>query len=129
MKRFVLLLYVFVLGLFTVNAETVLPTYFNWRQIVCEIVPKRGSKGNTRSVFYTPQLYQSAQYISVQSECANYDNVYIIIVDSQGVVVKEDIMQVVAGGDNLYNIGDLAEGIYKITLEYPQFSLQGLIEK
>ena len=74
---------------------------------------------------YVPELYQSEQYISVQSEYADYANVYIAITNQGGETVKEDVIQVVAGGENLYYIGDLESGMYEITVELGDMLLCG----
>lgn len=74
---------------------------------------------------YVPELYQSAQYISVQSEYTDYANVYITITDQEGETVKEDVMQVTAGGENLYYIGDLESGMYEMTVEFGNLLLYG----
>lgn len=81
-----------------------------------------------RSSVNIPLIYKSEQYLSVQSGYANYDNVYIVISDSQGIIVKEDIMQIIAGGDNMYYIGDLDEGIYELMIESDSFFMLGLFE-
>ena len=74
---------------------------------------------------YVPELYQSEQYISVQSEYADYVNVGITITNQEGETVKVDAMQVTAGGENLYYIGDLESGTYGITVELSDFILLG----
>ena len=124
MKRFVLMLFVSVFGLTAVNAATFLPDCFNWKQIICNISDKH-YRPRGRSAVYVPELYQSAQYISVQSEYADYANVYITITDQEGETVKEDIMQVTVGGENLYYIGDLESGMYEMTVEFGNLLLYG----
>lgn len=94
--------------------------------MLCKIVDKDyRSKG--RSVMYVPQLYKSEEYLSVQSDVANYGNVQITVANSQGETVKNDIMQVTAGGENLYYIGDLDSGEYEVTVEFDDFTLVGEI--
>lgn len=124
MKKFVLMLFVSAFGLTAVNATTFLPDCFNWKQIICEMVPT-GTKTKGRSAVYVPELYQSEQYISVQSEYADYVNVGITITNQEGETVKVDAMQVTAGGENLYYIGDLESGTYGITVELSDFILLG----
>lgn len=126
MKKLVLLFLLSFTGMASVNAQTALNPNLNWVQVLCKIVDKDyRSKG--RSVMYVPQLYKSEEYLSVQSDVANYDNVQIIVVNSQGEMVKSDIMQVTAGGENLYYIGDLDSGAYEVTVEFDDFTLVGEI--
>lgn len=124
MKRIILMLFVSVFGLTAVNAATFLPDCFDWKQIVCDMVPK-GTKTKGRSAVYVPELYQSELYISVQSEYADYANVYITITDKHGETLKEDIIQVTAGGENLYYIGDLESGIYEVEVEFDDCIMVG----
>lgn len=132
MKQFLFMLLIPVFGVSAINAEhvadlpivnveTILPD-FNWTKIVCRIdVKKQMPKG--RSAIYLPELYQSEDYLSVQSEYVNYENVRITITDEQGFIVKNDVIQVVAGGENLYYIGDLESGCFEITIEFDDFIL------
>lgn len=87
-----------------------------------------GTKTKGRSAVYIPELYQSEQYISVQSEYADYANVHIAITNQEGETVKEDVMPVAAGGENLYYIGYLESGMYEITVEFDKFSLMGIMD-
>lgn len=124
MKKLVLLFLLSFTGMASVNAQTALNPNLNWVQVLCKIVDKDyRSKG--RSVMYVPQLYKSEEYLSVQSGVANYDNVQIIVANSQGETVKNDIMQVTAGGENLYYIGDLDSGSYEVAVEFDNFTLVG----
>lgn len=126
MKKLVLLFLLSFTGMASVNAQATLNPNFNWVQVLCKIVDKDyRSKG--RSVMYVPQLYKSEEYLSVQSDVANYGNVQITVANSQGETVKNDIMQVTAGGENLYYIGDLDSGEYEVTVEFDDFTLVGEI--
>lgn len=104
MKRFffLLLAFVAVLPAFCIYN---LPVMLNWQKLECSYV-KETIRGKGRSAIYLPELYQSEDYLSVQSEYVNYENVRITITDEQGFIVKNDVIQVVAGGENLYYIGD-----------------------
>lgn len=124
MKRIMFILLVSIMGLTAADAHSALPSYFDWKQIVCDIV-RKGTMSKGRSAVYVPELYQSEQYISVQSEYADYANVYIAITNQGGETVKEDVIQVVAGGENLYYIGDLESGMYEITVELGDMLLCG----
>lgn len=124
MKKFVLALLVSVIGFISLGAQTVVPNYFHWTRIVCDIIDKT-TRPSGRSVVYVPQLYYSSDYLSVQPGVANYDNVQIIVANSQGETVKNDIMQVTAGGENLYYIGDLDSGSYEVAVEFDNFTLVG----
>lgn len=121
------MLFVSVFGLTVVNATTFLSDCFNWKQIICEMVPT-GTKTKGRSAVYVPKLYQSDQYISVQSEYADYANVGITITNQEGETVKVDAMPVTAGGENLYYIGDLESGMYGFLLDFDGFIVQGLLD-
>lgn len=128
MKKFVLIFIVLASVFNVVNAEKVLSTCFNWKQVVCEMEPK-GERHKGRSVVCTSQLYQSDDYLSIQSGNANFDNVFIKVNNSQGEIVKEDIMQVVAGAENLFYIGDLEAGNYCVNIVFDEFTLIGNFEK
>ena len=127
MKKFVLMLFVSAFGLTAVNAATFLPDGFDWKSVICNIVDKAYmAKG--RSAVYVPKLYKSEQYISVQSEYADYVNVGITIINQEGETVKEDVMQVAAGGENLYYVGGLESGTYELLLDFDGFTVQGLLD-
>lgn len=100
----------------------------HWDKLTCEVV-KEHTKGRPRSVCYVPQVYLSEQYFSLQSETMNYSNVLVSIFNLQGEIVKEDIMQVVAGAENLFYIGDLEAGIYCVNIVFDEFTLKGSFEK
>ncbi len=124
MKKLVLLFLLSFTGMASVNAQTALNPNLNWVQVLCKIVDKDyRSKG--RSAMYVPQLYKSEEYLSVQSDVANYGNVQITVANSQGETVKNDIIQVTAGGENLYYIGDLDSGSYEVAVEFDNFTLVG----
>ncbi len=72
---------------------------------------------------YVPELYQSEEYLSVQSEYANYANAYIAITNQEGETLKENFIQMVAGGENLYYIGDLESGMYEVTVEFEDLKM------
>lgn len=123
MKRFILTLFTCVIVIFVINANTVFNTRL-FKMIVCEIYDKTDcDKG--RSATYIPQLYQSDEYISVQSEFNDYDNVHIIITNAQSVIVKDEFINVITGDENLYYIGDLNSGDYNIMLETDDLILVG----
>lgn len=123
MKRFIFLLLAFIAGLPAFCIYN-LPIIWNWQRLECSYV-KETIRGRGRSAIYIPELYQSEDYLSVQSEYVNYENVHITITDEQGRIVKNDVIQVVAGGENLYYIGDLESGCFEITIEFDDFILCG----
>ena len=137
MKQIIIVLFIFLFGMFPIGAETVtivpfvnigtLLPGFDWVKIVCEISPKK-QKPKGRSTIYVPELYQSEEYLSVQSEYVDYGNVRITVTDAQGSVVKDDVIQVEAGGENLYYIGDLDGGTYEVAVEFDDFILSGTVE-
>lgn len=127
MKKFVLMLFVSAFGLTAVNAATFLPDCFTWKRIICNIT-ERHYKPKSRSAVYIPELYQSEQYISVQSEYVDDANVCITITNQAGEIVKVDVVQVTAGGENLYYIGDLESGTYEVTVEFDGFILTGELD-
>lgn len=110
------------------NAQEVPASCFDWEEIVCNVVLRNG-KDKTRSAIYVPQLYQSEEYIRVRSEYVDYDKAHIIITNMQGVVVKDEYIQIVAKGENLCYIGDLDSGSYTIRLETDDFVLVGDLMK
>lgn len=101
--------------------------YIDWRLVICSVV-KTSKTHRGRSTIYLPELYQSEDYLSVQSEYVNYENVRITITDEQGFIVKNDVIQVVAGGENLYYIGDLEDGSYEITVDFKDFILSANLD-
>ena len=95
---------------------------FNWQKLICQVV-KENKRIKSRSAVYIPELYQSEEYLSVQSEYVDYGNVRITVTDAQGSVVKDDVIKVEAGGENLYYIGDLVAGSYNMTIDFCDFVL------
>lgn len=126
MRRLLFLLSMFVVGLPAFCVYN-LPVMFNWQKLVCHVV-KEVKKHKGRSAVYIPELYQSEEYLSVQSEYVDYGNVRIIVTDAQGSVVKDDVIKVEAGGENLYYIGDLDGGTYEVAVEFDDFILSGTVE-
>lgn len=126
MKRFIFLLLAFIAGLPAFCIYN-LPIIWNWQRLECSYV-KETIRGRGRSAIYLPELYQSEDYLSVQSEYVNYENVRITITDEQGFIVKNDVIQVVAGGENLYYIGDLEDGSYEITVDFKDFILSANLD-
>ena len=104
-----------------------LPVLWTWNKLECRIV-KTHYKSQSRSAVYIPELYQSEEYLSVQSEYVDYGNVRITVTDAQGSVVKDDVIKVEAGGENLYYIGDLDGGTYEVAVEFDDFILSGTVE-
>lgn len=124
MKRIMSVFFVFIVGLISINAQISLPSNITWEKIICNIYPNI-IKNKGRSIVYFPQLYYSDEYISVQSEFNDYDNVHIIITNAQSVVVKDEFINVMAGDENLYYIGDLGCGEYVISFETIEFVMIG----
>lgn len=81
------------------NAQEEPASCFDWEEIVCNEFDMKKKKN--RSAIYVPQLYQSEEYIRVRSEFVDYDKAHIIITNMQGVVVKDEYIQIVAKGENL----------------------------
>ncbi len=124
MKRILLACLISFIGLSAIDAQTEMPAYLSWKQIICDIVPK-ATKPKPRSAILYPKVYQSEEYLSIQSDGANYCNAHITITGSQGETVKDDIIQVTADGYNLYYIGDLDGGAYEVKLETDDFVMTG----
>lgn len=123
MKKIILLVLTAFVSLSLTAVEPMFQ-YMDWRLVTCKVV-KESKTHRGRSAIYIPELYQSEDYLSVQSEYVNYENVHITITDEQGRIVKNDVIQVVAGGENLYYIGDLESGCFEITIEFDDFILCG----
>ena len=126
MKRNLFLLLMFIVGLPAFSVYN-LPVLWTWNKLECRIV-KTHYKSQSRSAVYIPELYQSEEYLSVQSEYVDYGNVRITVTDAQGSVVKDDVIKVEAGGENLYYIGDLDGGTYEVAVEFDDFILSGTVE-
>lgn len=123
MKKIILLV---LTSFVCLSLEAIEPIFkhMDWKMLVCDII-KQTTSHKKRSAIYVPEVYQSEDYLSVQSEYVNYENVHITITDEQGRIVKNDVIQVVAGGENLYYIGDLESGCFEITIEFDDFILCG----
>lgn len=128
MKKALLMFLILLTNIVSTNAQEVPASCFDWEEIVCNIM-SRNVRGKTRSAIYIPQLYQSEEYIRVRSEYVDYDKAHIIITNMQGVVVKDEYIQIVAKGENLCYIGDLDSGSYTIRLETDDFVLVGDLMK
>ena len=127
MKKALLMFLILLTNIVSTNAQEEPASCFDWEEIVCNEVDIK--KKNPRSVIYVPQLYQSEEYIRVRSEFVDYDKAHIIITNMQGVVVKDEYIQIVAKGENLCYIGDLDSGSYTIRLETDDFVLVGDLMK
>lgn len=125
MKKALLMFLILLTNIVSTNAQEVPASCFDWEEIVCNEFDKR----KNRSAIYVPQLYQSEEYIRVRSEYVDYDKAHIIITNMQGVVVKDEYIQIVAKGENLCYIGDLDSGSYTIRLETDDFVLVGDLMK
>ena len=126
MKKLLSVSFLFFVGLTSVNAEIASTTNSDWTQVVCEITDEE-IKHKDRTEIYVPQLYQSEEYLSVQTDADNYGNAQITVTNSQGETVKNDAVQVTAGGDNLYYIGDLESGTYEVKVEFDDIVMTGEI--
>lgn len=124
MTRIVSVFFAFIVGLISINAQISLPSNITWEKITCYKYNKE-NKNKERSAIYAPQLYQSDEYISVQSESENYENVHVMITNAQSVIVKDEFINVITGDENLYYIGDLDSGDYNIMLETDDLILVG----
>lgn len=126
MEKLLLVFLLFFVGQASVNAGIASITNSDWTQIECEIIDD-DYRHKDRTEIYVPQLYQSEEYLSVQTDTDNYGNAQITVTDSQGETVKSDAVQVTAGGDNLYYIGDLDSGTYQVEVEFDDFVMIGEI--
>lgn len=124
MTRIVSVFFAFIVGCISINAQISLPSNITWEKIICNIYPNI-IKNKGRSIVYFPQLYYSDEYISIQSEFENYENVHVMITNAQSVVVKDEFINVMTGDENLYYIGDLNSGDYNIMLETDDLILVG----
>lgn len=131
MKKALLMFLILLTNIVSTNAQEVPASCFDWEEIVCNEFDNNNNKkkDKPRSVIYVPQLYQSEEYIRVRSEYVDYDKAHIIITNMQGVVVKDEYIQIVAKGENLCYIGDLDSGSYTIRLETDDFVLVGDLMK
>ena len=116
----------FFVGQTSANAGIASITNSDWKQIECEIIDG-DYRHKDRTEIYVPQLYQSEEYLSMQTDADDYGNAQITVTDSQGETVKSDAVQVTAGGDNLYYIGDLDSGTYQVEVEFDDFVMIGEI--
>ena len=126
MKRLVLSLFVSLVGLSAVNADTVFDVA-GWEQVECHMDPKT-EQPKGRSIVYVPNLYQSELYLCLQYVSFDDTSAHISILNSQGQVVKDDMMQVVENGNSLFYIGDLSDGIYTVKIDTADFLIVGAIE-
>ncbi len=127
MKKALLMFLILLTNIVSTNAQEEPASCFDWEEIVCNEFDMKKKKN--RSAIYVPQLYQSEEYIRVRSEYVDYDKAHIIITNMQGVVVKDEYIQIVAKGENLCYIGDLDSGSYTIRLETDDFVLVGDLMK
>lgn len=126
MKRYLFLLLALAVCLPSIKAYN-LPSLFNWNELYCQVL-KQHKKGKPRSAFYVPQIFISEEFLSVQSECVNYDNVHVVITDSQSVIIKDVFILVEADAENLCYIGNLDKGKYEVTVEFEDFMMYSTFE-
>ena len=120
MKHLILIItYAFVTLSIKANAVFNLSDFYKINVEYCDI--EEGKKG--RMLVDYPQLYQSLDYLYVQTEVV-YD-ICIIIRNSQGAVVKEDILFIEPEKENLYYIGDFDSGEYNIEIDFQHILIKG----
>lgn len=126
MRKLVFILFLTVTGLSAVSADTVFD-FLDWEQVECSIDPKT-TRPNTRSVFSVPRLYQSEQYLFLQYSSNRITNAHVSILNAQGEIMKDGIIQLGNDCDNLFYIGDIADGMYTVEIETDDFFMVGTIE-
>lgn len=124
MKQILLMLFVSVIGFSAIRAKggDVLP-FGGWIEIKCEIM-KENVGAKSRSLFMPPRLFQSNANIVILSSGIDC-NARVVISDMCGTVVKDGVIQVIAGQVCPYYIGDLLSGEYEVTFETDELVMTG----
>lgn len=117
-KKLTLILFMSLTGIVNIIAET--------REIIYSIDYNDG-RGKPRSVRKKPLcVYQSDENIILSpawEQC-----VHITISDNNGNEVKSETVILVTEQDTLLYIGDLAAGLYELTIETDSYTLYGNFE-
>ncbi|MBO4964210.1 MAG: DUF3244 domain-containing protein [Prevotella sp.] len=117
-KKLTLILFMSLVGFVNMGAET--------REIIYSIDYNDGS-GKPRSVRKKPLcVYQSDENIILSPEWEQY--VHVTISDKNGDEVKNESAILIPGQDTLLYIGDLAAGMYELTIETGGYTLHGSFE-
>lgn len=117
-KKLTLILFMSLVGFVNMGAET--------REIIYSIDYNDGS-GKPRSVRKKPLcVYQSDENIILSPEWEQY--VHVTISDKNGDEVKNESAILIPGQDTLLYIGDLAAGMYELTIETDGYTLHGSFE-
>lgn len=117
-KKLTLILFMSLVGFVNMGAET--------REIIYSIDYNDGS-GKPRSVRKKPLcVYQSDENIILSPEWEQY--VHVTISDMNGDEVKNESAILIPGQDTLLYIGDLAAGMYELTIETDGYTLHGSFE-
>lgn len=119
-KKLILLLFVSLVGFVNMSAEV--------REIIYSIsIDYNDERGTRRSIVKKPLcVYQSDENIilsPVWEQC-----VHITISDNNGNEVKSETVILVTEQDTLLYIGDLAAGMYELTIETDSYTLHGDFE-
>lgn len=119
-KKLTLILFMSLIGLVNMSAEV--------REINYSIsIDYNDRKGPSRSVRKKPlHIYHSDENIILSpawEQC-----VHITISDNNGNEVKNETVVLVPGQDTLLYIGDLAVGLYELTIETDSYTLHGDFE-
>lgn len=119
-KKLILLLLMSLVGFVNMSAEV--------REINYSIsIDYNDGKGPSRSVRKKPlHIYQSDENIILSpawEQC-----VHVTISDNNGNEVKSETVILVTEQDTLLYIGDLAAGLYELTIETDSYTLHGDFE-
>lgn len=119
-KKLTLILFLSLVGITNISAET--------REIIYSIsIDHNDRNGPYRSVRKKPlRIYQSDENIILSpawEQC-----VHVTISDNNGNEVKSETVILVPGQDTLLYIGDLAAGMYELTIETDGYTLHGSFE-
>lgn len=117
-KKLLLLLFMSLMGLVNMSAET--------REIIYSIDYNDGGKLPRSIMKKTMHIYQDDEYIILSSTSEQF--VHIIITDANGMIVKYETVVIVPGQDTLLYIGDLASGTYELTIKTDSYTLHGSFE-
>lgn len=81
-----------------------------------------------RSIRSMMQAFLSETHIILSPSVADSGCAHITIKDNNGDEVKNETVTLVPGQDTLLYIGDLAAGIYELTIETDSYTLHGSFE-
>ena len=124
-KRIFLIVSLFV-SVTANNASVSCPAADDREVIYCEI--KKNTNGPLLPIISTSEMMVKTSQCIYMDMPDDMTNAVLVITNNEGDVVKEDVVTVMKGQQLSYNIDDLINGTYEISIEDENTSIIGTFE-